>query len=141
MMTHAIRLEIDEPGTSLNAKGMKEASRRPSTGAELANIILAIWLPLSPFVLGFSQNVAAKWSNIAVGIALVIVALAGGWGNEIFEGLAVPLAAWLFMSPFLLGFWKWVFMGNNVGMAFVIIAAAAISEGLRVPDAVKPLNG
>jgi len=111
-----------------------QTSRHPSTGAEIANIVLGIWVAVSPFVLGFSQNIAGKWSNIAVGIALVLVSLASTWGNEAFEGLVVPLGIWLFASPFVLGFWKWVFLANNVSLAFVVIAAGAISDGLRLPE-------
>jgi hypothetical protein len=112
-----------------------QKSRPPSTGAEIANILLGIWVALSPFVLGFSQNVAGKWSNIAVGIALVLVSLASIWGDEAFEGLVVPLGIWLFASPFVLGFSHWQFLANNVSLAFVVIAAGAISDGLRSPQA------
>src|SRR5579864_8785157 len=48
-----------------------------STTAEVANIAFGIWLALSPFVLGFSQNIGVTWNNICVGIALVLVAVAG----------------------------------------------------------------
>lgn len=111
-----------------------QTNRRPSTGAEIANIILGLWVAVSPFVLGFSQNTAGKWSNVAVGIALVLVSLASTWGNEAFEGLVVPLGTWLFASPFVLGFWNWAFLANNVSLAFIVIAAGAISDGLRSPE-------
>ena len=110
-----------------------ETSRDPSKGAEIANIVLGIWVALSPFVLGFSQNVAGRWSNIAVGIALVLVALASTWGNEALEGLVVPLGIWLFVSPLVFGFSKWAFLANNIILAFFVIAAGAISDGLRSP--------
>jgi hypothetical protein len=110
-----------------------QTSRSPSRGAEIANILLGIWVALSPFVIGFNQNVAGKWSNIAVGIALVLVALASTWGDEAFEGLVVPLGIWLFASPFVLGFSRWGFLVNNLIMAFIVIAAGAISDGLRSP--------
>jgi hypothetical protein len=103
-------------------------------GAELANIVLGIWVALSPFVLGF-RNVAGRWSNVAVGIALILVALAGTWGDEAFEGLVVPLGAWVFISPFILGFSTGAFLANNVVLAFVVIAAGAMSDALRSPEA------
>jgi hypothetical protein len=107
-----------------------QRSGRVSTGAELTNIILGLWVAISPFILGFSQNIAALWSNIGVGIGLVLVALASRLGDEAFETLVVPLAAWLFASPFVLGFSRLAFVANNVGMAFIVIAAGAISAGL-----------
>lgn len=68
-----------------------------------------------------------------VGIGLVLVALAAEWIDGALEGLAVLLAIWLFLSPFLLGFSTSAFLANNVIMAFVVVAAAATSEGLRPP--------
>ena len=109
-------------------------NRQASTGAEVVNILLGVWVALSPFMLGFSQNPAAMWNNLSVGVALVLVALVGGWGNEAFQGLDVLLGAWLFESPFILGFSTAAFLVNNLCMAFAVIAAGAISDGLRLPD-------
>ncbi len=110
-----------------------ETSRRTSGVPEVANILFGIWLILSPFVLGFSKNIADRWSDIAVGIALFVVALAGMWADEALEGLIVPLGAWLFISAFVLGFAPAPFLVNNAILAFVVIATGAISDGLRLP--------
>lgn len=118
-----------------------ETGKRAVTAAELANIVLGIWLVLSPFVLTFSHNTAARWNNIAVGIALVLVALAAQWENEALQGLAVPLAIWLFASPFVLGIYTAAFLANNVTMAFIVVAAAAINDGLRPPHTNVPRAG
>lgn len=101
-------------------------------GPELANLILGLWVIVSPFILGF-QNPVARWSNIAVGVALVVVTLAAQRIDEALEGLVVVLAIWLFLSPFLLGFSTTAFLANNVIMAFVVVTAGASSEGLRRP--------
>lgn len=106
---------------------------RASTASELVNVIFALWVAVSPFVLGFSQNFSATCSNIAVGIALLLVTLAATWKDQAFEGLVVPLAIWLFVSPFLLGFSSAAFLANNIIMAFVAITAGAMSEGLSTP--------
>ena len=100
----------------------------------MANIVLGIWVAISPFFLGFSQNTAVKWSNVAVGAALVLVALASVWGDEAFESLVVPLGIWLFISPLVLGFSQMVLLANNFALAFIVIAAGAISDGLRLPE-------
>lgn len=112
-----------------------ETSRRTSGVPELANILFGIWLILSPFVLGFNKNIADMCSNIAVGIALIVVALVGIWADEALEGLIVPLGAWLFISAFVLGFAPAPFLVNNALLAFVVIATGAISDGLRLPAA------
>ena len=110
-----------------------QTSRRPILGAELINILLGIWVAISPFVLGFSRNTAVMLGNIAVGIALVLVSLAGAFVDEAFEGLVMPLGTWLFISAFVFGFWTLALPVNNVAMAFIVIAAGAISDALRVP--------
>lgn len=114
---------------------MKQMSRRAPIGSELVNILLGVWLALSPFVLGFTRNTAGEWSNLAAGIALVFVALLSGWGDEAFQGLVVPLGVWIFASPFVVGFSTVAFLANNESMAFVVIAAGAITDGLRTPEA------
>lgn len=119
-----------------------QRSGRVSTRAEWVNIILGLWVAVSPFILGFTQNIA-RWNNVAVGIALVLIALASNLRDEAFETLVVPLGAWLFASPFLLGFSRTAFVANNVAMAFIVIAAGAISYGLCSPEkhAERPVDG
>src|SRR5438045_7556396 len=104
-----------------------EKNRATVRAAELTTILFGIWLVVSPFVLGFSHNIAGRWNNIAVGIAVVLVILAGEWENEALQGLVVPLAIWLFASPFVLHIYTAAFIANNVSMAFVIVTAGAIS--------------
>ena len=112
---------------------MASMNRRVPLGAELVNVLLGISVALAPFVLGFTRS-TAKWNNIAIGIALVLVALLSRWRNEVL-GLAVLLAGWLFWSPFILGFSTAAFLAANVTMAFVVIGAAVSSDGLSLPKA------
>lgn len=72
------------------------------------------------------------WSNIAMGAAVVLLTLVSGSGERPIQWLIVPLAAWLFFSPFVLGFAGKVFFANNIIMAFVVIAGAAASEEIHV---------
>lgn len=105
-----------------------------SIGPALVNILVGVWLVCSPFVLGFTRNATATWNNIAVGIALILITLAGEWWDMALGPLVVPLSMWLFLSPFILGISTTPFLANNVSIAFVAIAAGAISDGLRSPD-------
>ncbi len=111
--------------------GTANMDRRVPLGAELVNILLGISVALAPFVLGFTRS-AAKWNNIAIGAALVLVALLSRWRSEV-SSLAVLIAGWLFWSPFILGFSTAAFLAANATMAFVVIAAAASSDGLSSP--------
>ncbi len=119
--------------------GTANMDRRVPLGAELVNVLLGILVALAPFVLGFTRSVA-KWNNIAIGTALVVVALLSRWRIEVL-GLAVLIAGWLFWSPFILGFSTAAFLAANITMAFVVITAAASSEGLsspKVPEVSPP---
>ena len=40
-------------------------------------LLLGIWVFISPWLLGFSDNAAGLWSNIVSGLILVIVAIYG----------------------------------------------------------------
>ncbi|MBI2589962.1 SPW repeat protein [Candidatus Berkelbacteria bacterium] len=40
-------------------------------------LILGIWVFISPWLLGFSDNAAGLWSNILAGLILVIVSIYG----------------------------------------------------------------
>lgn len=106
-------------------------NKQTPTVASWVNILLGVWVGISPFVLGFSRNTPAMWNNIAVGVAIVLLASVSGWRNGALPALIVLLGAWLFASPFVLGFSRTAFLWNNVIMAFVVIAGAAISEELR----------
>ncbi len=101
-----------------------------------ANVLMGIWVTLSPFVLGFNHNLAAVWSNIGTGVAIIVVAVASGWENESPPAIMVPLGVWLYASPLVLNFSHWAYFANNIIMAFAVIIAAAVAEGLRSPPRV-----
>lgn len=41
------------------------------------NLILGVWIFIAPWLLGFGDNTAALWSNLAVGLVLVISSIYG----------------------------------------------------------------
>jgi hypothetical protein len=52
-------------------------------------LIVGIWILISPWLLGFSSISVAKWSNVAAGLILVLIALwslFGGSGSEPLTG-------------------------------------------------------
>lgn len=40
------------------------------------NLLLGVWLILAPFVLGYSDTNKALWSDLIVGVVIVILAIA-----------------------------------------------------------------
>jgi hypothetical protein len=77
------------------------------------NVLWGAWLILSPFILGFAHSAAGIANNIAVGIALILLALAG-MGNGLLKGLPVLLGAWLFASAIILNVPAYGFMWTTV---------------------------
>jgi len=100
----------------------------------IINVVMGVWIAVSPFVLRFSANTAALCGNLCAGIALMVSALIGGWRNSVFLVCLVPLGAWLFISAFLLLPWNTASLWNNVIMAFAVILGGTISEGLRTGE-------
>lgn len=100
------------------------------------NLALGIWVLLSPFVLGFSNNGPAQWNNVATGIAVALMAVLGAsvWN--------IALGIWLFLSPFVLGFsqlpaplWNNVILGALIG-----VIALSLSSSTRRTAAAPPAS-
>ncbi len=92
---------------------------------------------IAPFVLGFSAMTATLWSNIIVGILLIIL---GVWAavsvrmstDRTLDWINAVLGLWLLISPFVLGssvvlaaLWSDVILGI---IALVLGVVAALRE-------------
>jgi SPW repeat len=103
-----------------------DASRWSRSGSSWVNILLGIWVIVSPFVLAF-HSPKAVWSNVITGAVIGILALIRwsmhqpGW-----SWLNLILGIWLVISPFVL-FASGVAMWNNV-IVGIIIAASALTN-------------
>ena len=97
------------------------------------NILFGIWLAASPFVIGFN-NPALRWSNVAVGVAVVVLAV---FHPGPVRGFPVVLGAWIFASTFVLGVLRLAAMWNNLILAVLIIVGALASEATLPPTYIK----
>lgn len=106
---------------------MNETVHQNSSGVSIGNVILGIWVAISPFVLGFSGIENAKWNDVATGLAVMLLAM--GRGPQMIgpSVLNVLLGAWLIASPFVLGFNQSVPFWNNIILGVVILIVAAIA--------------
>jgi VIT1/CCC1 family predicted Fe2+/Mn2+ transporter len=99
---------------------------RSGIGSSWVNILLGIWVIVSPFVLAFHSS-KAIWSNVVTGAVVGILAIIRwrihqpGW-----SWLNLILGAWLVISPFVL-FLSGAAMWNNVILG-VIVAAFALTN-------------
>ncbi len=116
-------------------------TRRSSNGSSASwlNILLGIWVIVSPFALAFGLFPRALWNNVATGAAIVILGIirAGvpqqsgwSWANAI-------LGIWLIISPFVLAFAMPIALWNNVILGILVaIVALANAATTRTPAAV-----
>lgn len=89
-----------------------------------ANLILGLWLVLSPWLLGFSGTPAALWNALLIGVAVGLMALLHLRDGPMWEEwVKVILGVWLILSPWVLGFsgvanamWNAVIVGLLVGV-------------------------
>jgi hypothetical protein len=98
------------------------------SGISWINILLGIWVLISPFVLTFTSP-SAIWNNVVAGIIVGILAIIRlsthhqpGW-----SWINVLLGIWLIISPFVLAFATGAAMWNNVILG-IIIGVLALSN-------------
>jgi hypothetical protein len=115
-------------------------TRQSSDGsASWLNILLGIWVIVSPFALAFGLFPRAMWNNVATGAAIVILGIirtgaprqpGWSWSNAI-------LGIWLIISPFVLAFAMPVAFWNNIILGIIIgIVALANATTTRTRPAV-----
>jgi hypothetical protein len=101
-------------------------SGRSKVGSSWVNIVLGIWVVISPFVLVI-HSTKALWSNILTGVVVGVLAFirwrrhqpGWSWPNLI-------LGIWLVISPFVF-FVSGAAMWNNV-ITGIVISALALSN-------------
>src|SRR6476620_1061424 len=104
-------------------------SRLRPTDIVWLNVVFGIWLAVSPFVIGFNYP-ALKWSNVAVGAAVVALAV---FHPGPVRGFPVLLGIWIFASTFVLGVLRLAALWNNLILAVLVIVGALASEATLPP--------
>lgn len=105
---------------------------RTTLRANWVNVILGIWMVVSPFVLGFSNVRAATWNDVATGLAVLFLALSrsGSRNPAPFSVLTALLGGWLIISAFVLAFFVPVAFWNNIVLG-IIVAFSALASSSR----------
>lgn len=104
---------------------------------DVANLILGIWVVLSPWALGFAFNQTASWNAYVVGAIIAVAALATLVNfHKWEEWVNAALGAWLIVSPWILGVatisalvWNQVIVGLIVGGLAIWTAIAGYESG------------
>jgi hypothetical protein len=110
---------------------MRERSASGASGNSWVNILLGIWVIVSPFVLA-SHSSKAIWNNVIAGALVGILSIIRwsihqrGW-----SWLNLILGIWLVISPFVF-FLGGAAMWNNVILGFIIAAFALTNTYSKV---------
>ena len=98
------------------------------------NLILAVWLFISPWVLNFAEQQRPSWDAWIVGVVVAVLSIAALTQVQVWEEwINLLLGAWLFISPWVLGFTSNATISWNawiVGILIFLVAASEIS-GVR----------
>jgi SPW repeat len=103
---------------------------------DAANLILGLWLAISPWALSYAMEAIPTWNALIVGVIIVVAAAAALFAfHKWEEWVNVVLAVWLIASPFALEFashttvlWNYIIVG-------VLVGILALWTALTTPEA------
>lgn len=112
---------------------MAAVSKQAYRYQDWANLVLAICLFVSPWVLGFADTAAAAWNAWAFGVVIAALAIAAlSQLAEWEEWVVAVLGVWVAIAPWVLGFtavtsavWSHVILG-------ILIAVIAAWSGWSI---------
>jgi hypothetical protein len=86
------------------------------------NLVLGIWLIVSPFALGYAGPTTPAWNAYVIGVIVAVLSAAALWQFQKWEEwVSAVLGAWLLVSPWILGFSVGdVATWNQVGVGIVV---------------------
>lgn len=101
------------------------------------NMLVGLWLIAAPWLLGYSLVPTAKWNDVAVGAAVVVLAgirIAFPARSLGISRVNAALGLWLLVSPFVLQYgedfvMRNVAFWNDVVAGVVILVLALLSAG------------
>ncbi len=69
------------------------------------NLLLGVWLAISPWALGYAAEVTPAWNAHIWGIVIAVVAAIALWTFQKWEEwINTAIGVWLIVSPWVLGF-------------------------------------
>lgn len=102
------------------------------------NVLLGVWLFVSPFALGYADHQYASWNAYVMGAAIVVFAavaayLPGAWE----EMLNAVFGVWLVLSPYVLGFAAQTAIAFHTVVLGVLVTAFAVGALFSDEDFTK----
>ena len=104
---------------------------------DVGNLVLGLWLGISPWALSYAGEVKPAWNAHIVGVIIALASLVALIAFQKWEEwVNAALAAWLIVSPYLLGFstltyalWNQLIVGVLVGILAIWAAVTASETG------------
>ena len=111
--------------------------RLASQWKDAGNLVLGLWLAISPWALSYAGEFRPAWNAHIVGVIIAIAALAALTAFQQWEEwVNAALGAWLIVSPYLLGFsaltsalWNQIIVGLLVAILAVWAAMTTSDHG------------
>jgi hypothetical protein len=106
----------------------------PKQWEDWANLVLGIWLCLSPWILQLAGDQIVTQNSVLVGLLLILTESASLVSFRMWEEwISVALGAWLVVSPWVLGIPEPAAMANFVivGLAVAVLALYEIWDVRR----------
>jgi hypothetical protein len=108
---------------------------------DAANLVLGLWLAVSPWALSYAGDGIQAWNAHAVGVIVAVAALAALLAFQKWEEwVNAAFGAWLIVSPFVLSYathaaalWNQVIVGLLVGILAVWTAVTMTDTGALSP--------
>lgn len=102
---------------------------------DACNLVLGVWLAVSPWALSYATEGASTWNAHVIGVVVAVAALAALIAfHKWEEWVNAVLGVWLIVSPYLLGFaayrdalWNQIVVGVLI-LVLAIWAAVTTSE-------------
>lgn len=106
---------------------METRTRLTSQWKDVVNLILGLWLIITPWALNFAADRRPMWNAVVIGVVIAIAAIAALVSFRKWEEwIEAVLGLWLIISPYLLGFTTEMNATVNQVIVGIIVAALAI---------------
>lgn len=99
------------------------------TAASAINVILGLWLIISPWIFAYTLMTGALWNSIIVGVIIVIVALIHFFNRSHLawpSWINIVLGLWTIISPWVFGYSSVTNAMWNSVIVGVLVAAVAV---------------
>ena len=118
------------------------SARLTAQWRDVANLILGLWLVISPWALSYMTMTVPTWNAIIVGVVIAVAAIGALVAFHTWEEwVNVVLAVWLIVSPFALDYASNVTVLWNQLIVGALVGVLALWAALTTPETGVPAGG